>query len=403
MRQMRARRALASGALVAIAVAGCTNEAPVDGDPSAEPSASVDLDATEAAELRLRLEQQFALFSAATVAVVREPQGSVEAATAAFERSVDELAGSVEEAYDRQAAQDLVRIAGRYPNALADHAEAVRTERRPATSRQAVMRLPMELAVHMASVTDDGMEEEGTAALVRAPTLSLLQVAAAEAEGDFETAYARQREAYAAMVSVGRAFAAGISEQQPDTYPGLRNTGAIELQSALQQLLGEHAVLAGDVLRRGLRSARDFDAAAAALNGNTEDLTTALDSIYGDDATQFGVLWRERISTLAESAVAISEKRTKRAARLRATLARTDAELAGELASMTEDRIAEEDAVGHLRSLTRNLLQHAAAAAAKEFDRAHEAAGGAHADGAALAEVVASGIAEHRPADFPAR
>ena len=363
----------------------------------------MDVEATEAAALRLRLEGQFALFSAATVAVTREPDAWADAAATAFEQSVADLTSTVADAYDRQTAEDFAAVISRYPQALTEYAEALRSKRDVRESRRAVLRLPARLASSMSTVTDGGMEEDGTEALVRAPTRSLLEAVAAEVERDYEKAYARQREAHAAMVSVGRAFAAGISEHQPDRYPGLRNSGAVELRSALQQLFGEHALLTGDVLRRGLRGARDFDAAAAALNGNSVDLTGAVESIYAEDAEQFGVLWRKRISTLAQSAVALAEGRTKRTAELRTALARTDADIAGELQTMSEDSIATEDATPLLRSMTRTLLQHATAAAAKKYDRANAAAADAHADAAALAEAVASGIAEDRPSEFPAR
>ena len=411
MRRMRARRALAGGAVLAIAAAGCTSEPPVDGDPVAEATAAVDIDATEAAELRLLLEQQFALFTAATIAVVREPKASAGSAPAAADKAVEDLEATVADAYDRQTAQAFSKVLARYPAALSDYARALADDsetliggvRPTVVARRALMRLPMELAAAMSSVTGGGMEEEGTAALVRAPTVALLQTATAHVEDDFETAYIRQREAHAAMVSVGRAFAAGISEQQPDVYPGLRNTGAIELRSALQQLLGEHALLAGEVLRRGLRSAPDFEAAAAALNGNTEDLTAALDSIYGDGAEPFGTLWRQRISTLAESAVALAEKRAKRAGQLRATLARVDARIAAALAAMSDDTISADDATAALRSVTQRLLELAEASAGKKFDRANQLAAAAHASASGVAEVAAAGIAEHRPSEFPAR
>ena len=409
MRRMRARRALAGCAVVAVALTGCTSEPPVEGDPSPEPTESVDVDATEAADLRLRLEQQFAMFAAAAGALVRDPG---EAQTTAFDQSVKDLAGTVADAYDQQTAQDLDAVIRRYPPLLGDYGKALVAtgeellrggDRPTAAARRAVLRLPVQVAAYMSTVTGGGMQEDGTAALVRAPTVSLLQVVAADVEGDHETAYARQREAYAAMVSVGRAFAAGITEQQPETFPGLRNTGALELRSALQQLLGEHAVLATEVLRRGLRGARDFEAAAAALNGNTEDLTAALESIYADDATQVSGLWRERISTLAESAVAVAQERTKRAAQLRTALTRTDDSIVAELEAMSEEAIAADDATEHLQSLTAALLQHAAAAAAKDRARATAAVADAHDSAAALAEVVAGGIAQHRPSEFPTR
>ena len=53
------------------------------------------------------------------------------------------------------------------------------------------------------------------------------------------------------------------------------------LRSELGRLLGEHVALAVGALRAGADRRPDFAAAAAALNGNTSDLTGAIGSLFG--------------------------------------------------------------------------------------------------------------------------
>ena len=403
MTWMRARRALAAALLSALALAGCTENPAIEGDPEGSETAATVLDATEAADLRLVLEQQFGLFTAAVVATLVQPEDPAAAAQDMVSATLDELSATIAEAYDKTTAEEFAGIAGRYPDALAEYSVAVKAGEGVAAARRQVLQLPTDLAEYMATVTGDGMEVEGTAALVRAPTTNLLQLAAAHADEDREVAHAQHREAYAGMISVGSAFAAGISEQLPDTYPGLRNSGAVELRSALQQLLGEHSLLAAAVTRRAIRGSRDFDAAAAALNGNTEDLTGAVASIYPEDSSEFGVRWRARISLLAEHAVAVAEDRAKAATETRNELAATDRRIATELVTLSEDNIETGRLTQALRTITGALLQQTEQAAGKDFAVADESVVAAHEAAADLAAVVAAGVAAQRPSEFPAR
>lgn len=406
MRRMRARRALAAVVVVLLA---CTADPAVEGDPAEQQSAATAPDSPAAADLRLRLEQHFGLFAAAVVATLVQPEDPAKAAQAMVTATLDDLSATIAEAYDQPTAEEFTAIAGRYPGALAEYAEAVggpellSSGAAPTAERLAVLRVPTQLATFMSTVTGGEMEEEGTAALLRAPTMSLLKVAGARVTDDYETAYAQQREAYAAMISVGSAFAAGISEQMPEQYPGLRNSGAVELRSALQQLLGEHSLLAAGVTRRALRGTRDFEAAAAALNGNTEDLTGALDSIYSGSDSEFDVQWRARISLLADHAVAVARDRAKAVREARAALAATDRRIAMQLVQLSDDTIESVPLTQALRALTGALLEQTTRSAAKTFAEADESAVAAHEAAADLAALIAQGIAAHRPSEFPAQ
>ncbi|WP_102336008.1 LPXTG cell wall anchor domain-containing protein [Salimicrobium jeotgali] len=74
------------------------------------------------------------------------------------------------------------------------------------------------------------------------------------------------------------------------------DTEAVELRSSLDHLLSEHVYLAVETMRKGAEGASDFDQAAGALSKNTDDLSKAIGSVYGEEAgKQFNDMWSEHI------------------------------------------------------------------------------------------------------------
>jgi hypothetical protein len=71
---------------------------------------------------------------------------------------------------------------------------------------------------------------------------------------------------------------------------------AADLRAALGNLLSEHALLAIVAMQKGIDGAPDFNEAAGALNKNTEQLTAAITSVFGEDAGKaFNGLWTSHI------------------------------------------------------------------------------------------------------------
>src|SRR5207244_11643462 len=71
------------------------------------------------------------------------------------------------------------------------------------------------------------------------------------------------------------------------------------LRSALDQLLGEHVVVVIAAMRAGVTNAADFSAAAQTLNGNTRDLTGAINTLFGSAAAaRFQSLWADHVDAL---------------------------------------------------------------------------------------------------------
>ncbi len=92
----------------------------------------------------------------------------------------------------------------------------------------------------------------------------------------------------------------------PETTAGVTSPAA-DLRVTLDELLGEHALLAMFATQKGYDGAPDFEAIAGALDQNGVDLSEAIGSVYGDEAgTKFldgGLLWRDHIGFFVDYTV----------------------------------------------------------------------------------------------------
>jgi hypothetical protein len=83
---------------------------------------------------------------------------------------------------------------------------------------------------------------------------------------------------------------------------------ATQLRVALDRVLAEHAFLIIEVMRTGLVSGAEYDAAAETLNQNTDDLVAAISGIYGDDAgAAVDEQWRNHIAFIVDYTRALGD------------------------------------------------------------------------------------------------
>ena len=114
----------------------------------------------------------------------------------------------------------------------------------------------------------------------------------------------------ALLLLVPATFAASPSpHQHASTDTGAAfGSPAAQLRVDLDRLLAEHAFLTIEQMRSGLAGTADFAAAAAAVEGNSVDVTAAIASIYGPSASDpFGEIWRSHIGYLVDYAIALRE------------------------------------------------------------------------------------------------
>jgi len=87
---------------------------------------------------------------------------------------------------------------------------------------------------------------------------------------------------------------------------------AADLRVTLDSLLGEHALLAIAATQKGLDGDNDFEAAAAALDANSVEVSEAIGSVYGDEAAKQFLdgpsLWRDHIGFFVDYTVGLAKK-----------------------------------------------------------------------------------------------
>ncbi|SDX99744.1 copper amine oxidase N-terminal domain-containing protein [Paenibacillus sp. CF384] len=127
---------------------------------------------------------------------------------------------------------------------------------------------------------------------------------------DYAGAYKADREAYSHMTHFGHVLADAIAKQYPDKFTNEGASAAsVDLRSTLDGLLSEHAGLAVLAMQKGINGAPDFDAAAGALLMNSDELTAAISSVYGNDAGKaFKGLWNTHIGFFVDYVKATAAK-----------------------------------------------------------------------------------------------
>jgi hypothetical protein len=112
------------------------------------------------------------------------------------------------------------------------------------------------------------------------------------------------------MYGFGKGLSWAITEQFPEKFENTSvATPAADLRSHLNHLLSEHAALAVLAMQKGIDGADDFEAVAGALSENTDDLTKAIASVYGEEgAAKFKEIWSSHIGYFVDYVVATGAK-----------------------------------------------------------------------------------------------
>ena len=247
------------------------------------PPAGAESPADSALRLEALLGQHAVLAADLMRGRLRNDEDFAQAANAAVGKNTDELAKLVGAVAGEQAAgrfkslwADHVAALFNYSRGLATGDTAVRDE-----ARTTLIRLETEIADFFSGASQGRLDGEAARAAVRAHVEHLTQQADAYAAGDYMRANASYRDGYRHTFEIGHTLATTLLP--PDQAAQL-DAPAWRLRSELTRLLGEHVGLALSALRAGATNSPDFPAAVQALNGNTTDVTAAVDSLFGEPA-----------------------------------------------------------------------------------------------------------------------
>jgi len=153
-----------------------------------------------------------------------------------------------------------------------------------------------------------GLPKQALVSDLTAHVLQLKGQLDAFAKGNYTLAYSLADGAYKHMFMTGDTLAAAIAKQK-----GLGSTTgkAANLQVSLDELLGEHALLATWATQAGVNGDKNFPALAKQLDLNSVAISQAIGSLYGKAAAnQFlngANLWRAHIKDFVAYTVATAK------------------------------------------------------------------------------------------------
>lgn len=147
-----------------------------------------------------------------------------------------------------------------------------------------------------------------------------------------------------------------------------------DLALQLEALLGQHSVLAADMMRGRIRNDEDFgQAATAAITRNTDDLSDVIGSMSGEQAGgEFRTRWSEHVTELFNYSRGLAADDAAIRDEARAELIEYEGELADYFSAASQGRLPREAARTAIFTHVDHLLQQADAYAAGDYRRANE-------------------------------
>jgi hypothetical protein len=364
--------------------------------------------AVDAGDLRPKLEQLLGQHAILTVRLTRarlRGDGDLaQSADEALSKNTEDLGELIGSVYGAEAAEEFeqlwfghVSYLFNYSRGVADEDEAVQSQ-----ARRELDDYTTNLSQFIEAATKKAAPAAFVAAELRMHVDQLLGQVDAYARGDYEGAFALERESYAHMFPLGKALAAGILTGGGAQLPVDFDSPARQLQSRLGLLLGEHAELAVDAMRSGISNSPDFPAAGAALDGNTREITAMMESVFGAaSAGSFQALWADHIDafvTYTQSLVADDAAREEAATE---RLTGFNENFAAFLSTSTQGRLRSPTLADAFATHEDFLLRQINAYAERDYSTAHQLSFEAYMHMFGLAAQAATAIGDTAAAQSP--
>ncbi len=232
-------------------------------------------------------------------------------AAAALNANTDDLSAAVASVYGNAAGDAFKKIWSSHIGYFVDYVKA--TAANDSAAKQKAKDELNEYKVTQAKFFADANPNLQQAALEAGLTEHinmLLTAFDAYVAKDYTKAYDTADQAYKHMFMFGDILSAAIEKQFPNKFTSdMSTTQASDLRSALGTILGEHATLAVWAMQKGIDGAPDFNQAAGLLNKNTDELSAAVASVYGNAAGDaFKTIWSSHIGYFVDYVKATAAK-----------------------------------------------------------------------------------------------
>jgi hypothetical protein len=210
---------------------------------------------------------------------------------------------------------------------------------------------------------------------------------------DADTAQAARTTAAAAGTPLPTASADAdhsVAGAEPASAP--QTPGELALQ--LQSLLGQHTVLANDMMRGRLRDDPDLaQATNSALGKNTDAMGKLIGAALGTEAAQtFTRLWSGHVTSLYNYAGSLADNDAAAQAQVKVTITRFEGDLSDFFVTQSHGRIQKSVALAGVTEHVTHLLDQADAYAAKNYAKADASYRVGYAHAFALGRALSGGL-----------
>ncbi|WP_175986898.1 copper amine oxidase [Bacillus sp. Marseille-Q1617] len=257
---------------------------------------------TPASDLRTTLQHYLSEHAYLAVESMRRGADGTEdfdAAANALNANTEDLTGAITSVYGEEAGNQFNEMWSNHIGFFVDYVKATGANNQAAKD-EALKNLDgyrAEFSKFLETATGERLESDSLAEGLQMHVNQLVGAFDSYVAGDYEKAYEYEREAINHMHMVAKGLSSAITDQYPDKFENtMAVTPAADLRSTLNHLLTEHAALATMAMQNGIDGSEDFDASVDALNANTEALSAAIASVYGEEAgNQFKEMWSNHI------------------------------------------------------------------------------------------------------------
>jgi hypothetical protein len=329
------------------------------------------------ADVRIALEELLGQHATLVVrfmrAKVKSDPDFLDAATNALVANTDDLAGIFTQLGGTQASDAFRKLWTAHISLLFNYAVGVVEKDQPGKdrARAGLDQYRADFGSFIQSLSRGTLPASAVAAGLKTHIDQLTGQIDAYAAQDYGLAYQLEGQAYAHMLDTGKTLAQGLA--LPGQSPAPANDPSLELRSGLGRMLGQHFELLVDTTRAAVTSAPDFQAAAAALDGNTKDITAAMDGLFGAaPAKQFNQAWADHIEYLVRYTVAVATKNDQARTAEANGLAGYRQVLGATFSAATGGRVAPDAVAGVLATHDGQVRQEVDAYASKDYKMAHD-------------------------------
>jgi hypothetical protein len=343
----------------------------VGASPAAGQPAPAAPPADAALQLAALMGQHSVLASDMMRARIRGDADLAQAADAALGQNTEAMTQALQPFVAAPAREKFEEMWAEHILALFDYARghSIRDAAVIEEARKESVEYEVELAEYFVDHSGGRLDRKAALSVVHAHAEHLLANADAYASGQYAAAAQGYRESYSHSYDYGATLARAL---MPSEVTQALDTPSLRLRSELTRLLGEHAALVMAMTRSAAGDADDFAAMGEALNGNTVDLTSSIDALFGRPAAQrFQTLWADQIDQLAAYNAAAVRRDTAGQQRAKTALRSFQQSLAAFLGSATSNRLAAPALVQAFADHDGRLLAQIDAYVATSFEQAY--------------------------------